>query len=259
MPVDVLIRPFLKELDFEKALADFLPQHGWEPNVIMNPTEDILIKNWAAIIFNNNRDMNRLGDFKLTDTEMQQIMTQVDALKNPYEVNQFINGGQVMIKRDNPDDKINFGKEVYLTIFNAREIHAGQSVYQIVRQPRFQTKHPLGTTRRGDVVLLINGMPVIHIELKRSGVDVTQAVNQIKKYAHEGIFSHSIFSLIQIFVAMTPEKTLYFANPGRRKISLQVSTSTGLTSITMRFTTGSALPPTFCQSRWLTRWWATIP
>lgn len=214
MPVDVLIRPFLKELDFEKALADFLPQHGWEPNVIMNPTEDILIKNWAAIIFNNNRDMNRLGDFKLTDTEMQQIMTQVDALKTPYEVNQFINGGQVMIKRDNPDDKINFGKEVYLTIFNAREIHAGQSVYQIVRQPRFQTKHPLGTTRRGDVVLLINGMPVIHIELKRSGVDVTQAVNQIKKYAHEGIFSHGIFSLIQIFVAMTPEKTLYFANPG---------------------------------------------
>lgn len=214
MPVDVLIRPFLKELDFEKALADLLPQHGWEPNVIMNPSEESLIKNWAAIIYNNNRDINRLGDFPLTDTEMQQIMTQVENLKNPYEVNRFINGGQVMIKRDNQADKINFGKEVYLTIFNAREVRAGQSVYQIVRQPRFQTKHPLGTTRRGDVMLLINGMPVIHIELKRSGVDVTQAVNQIKKYAHEGIFSHGIFSLVQIFVAMTPEKTLYFANPG---------------------------------------------
>lgn len=214
MPVDVFIRPFTKELDFEKALADLLPQHGWEPYVMMNPTEEILIKNWAAIIYNNNRDVNRLGDFPLTDTEMQQIMTQVDNLKNPYEVNKFINGGQVMIKRDNQNDKINFGKEVYLTIFNAKEIRAGQSVYQIVRQPRFQTKHPLGTTRRGDVMLLINGMPVIHIELKRSGVDVTQAVNQIKKYAHEGIFSHGIFSLVQIFVAMTPEKTLYFANPG---------------------------------------------
>ena len=214
MAVDVFIRPFTKELDFEKALADLLPQHGWEPYVMMNPTEEILIKNWAAIIYNNNRDVNRLGDFPLTDTEMQQIMTQVDNLKNPYEVNKFINGGQVMIKRDNQNDKINFGKEVYLTIFNAKEIRAGQSVYQIVRQPRFQTKHPLGTTRRGDVMLLINGMPVIHIELKRSGVDVTQAVNQIKKYAHEGIFSHGIFSLVQIFVAMTPEKTLYFANPG---------------------------------------------
>lgn len=217
MPVDVLIRPFSKELDFEQALADLLPQHGWEPQVIKNPTEETLIKNWAAIIYNNNRDMNRLGDFPLTDGEMQQIMTQVDNLKNPYEVNKFINGGQVIIKRENQDDKINYGKEVYLTIFNAREIRAGQSVYQIVRQPKFQTKHPLASTRRGDVMLLINGMPIIHIELKRSGVDVTQAVNQIKKYAHEGIFSRGIFSLVQIFVAMTPEKTLYFANPGESK------------------------------------------
>ena len=217
MPVDVLIRPFLKELDFEQALADLLPQHGWEPQVIKNPTEETLIKNWAAIIYNNNRDMNRLGDFPLTDGEMQQIMTQVDNLKNPYEVNKFINGGQVMIKRENQDDKINYGKEVYLTIFNASEIRAGQSVYQIVRQPKFQTKHPLASTRRGDVMLLINGMPIIHIELKRSGVDVTQAVNQIKKYAHEGVFSRGIFSLVQIFVAMTPEKTLYFANPGESK------------------------------------------
>lgn len=217
MPVDVLIRPFLKELDFEQALVELLPQHGWEPQVIKNPTEEILIKNWAAIIYNNNRDMNRLGDFPLTDTEMQQIMTQVDNLKNPYEVNQFINGGKVMIKRDNQKDLINCGKEVYLTIFNAQEIRAGQSVYQIVRQPKFQTKHPLASTRRGDVMLLINGMPIIHIELKRSGVDVTQAVNQIKKYAHEGVFSRGIFSLVQIFVAMTPEKTLYFANPGESK------------------------------------------
>lgn len=215
MPVDVLIRPFTKELDFEEALAKLLPQHGWEPRIIKNPTEDILIKNWAAIIYNNNRDVNRLGDFPLTDSEMQQIITQVDALQSPYEVSKFIGGGLVKIKRDNDKDKINFGKEVYLKIFDAKEIRAGQSVYQIVRQPKFQTKHPLASTRRGDVMLLINGMPVIHIELKRSGVDVTQAVNQIKKYAHEGVFSRGIFSLVQIFVAMTPEKTLYFANPGK--------------------------------------------
>ena len=215
MPVDVMIRPFNKELDFEKAIAELLPQHGWEPQIINNPTEENLIKNWAAIIYNNNREVNLLGDFPLTDSEMQQIIAQVDALPNPYKVNEFINGGFVKIKRDNENDKINFGKEVYLKIFDAKEIRTGQSVYQIVRQPKFETKHPLGTTRRGDVMLLINGMPVIHIELKRSGVDVTQAVNQIKKYAHEGIFSRGIFSLVQIFVAMTPEKTLYFANPGK--------------------------------------------
>lgn len=92
--------------------------------------------------------------------------------------------------------------------------YAVQSRYQIVRQPRFKTSHPLGGARRGDVMLLINGMPVIHAELKRSGVDVTQAAFQIKRYTHEVFFSSGIFKLVQIFVAMTPEKTLYFANPG---------------------------------------------
>ena len=65
MSVDVSIHPFLKELDFEKALADLLPQHGWDSNIIMNPTEQDLIENWSAIIYNNNRNINRLGDFPL--------------------------------------------------------------------------------------------------------------------------------------------------------------------------------------------------
>ena len=214
MPVDVAIAPFTKEHDFEKALADLLTKNGWSDDVIVCPTEKDLIKNWASIIYNNNREISRLGDYPLTQTEMQQIINQVDACRNPYERNKFINGGLVSIKRDNPDDPANFGKEVYLKIFDAREIRAGQSSYQIVRQPRFETAHELAGDRRGDIMLLINGMPVIHIELKRSGVDVTQAVYQIKKYTHEGVFSHGLFSLIQVFVAMTPEKTLYFANPG---------------------------------------------
>lgn len=68
--------------------------------------------------------------------------------------------------------------------------------------------------RRGDMMLLINGMPVIHIELKRSKIDVSQACYQIKRYVHEGVFQSGIFSMVQIYVAMTPEETLYFANPG---------------------------------------------
>ena len=217
MPVDVLIQPFNKELEFEDALAKQLTKHGWEPQILNNPSEADLIRNWAAIIYNNNRGVNQLGEFELTDTEMAQVIEQFNKCKNPYERNKLINGGIVVIKRDNPADINKFGKEVFLKIFDAREISTGQSVYQIVRQPRFETKHPLASTRRGDMMLLINGMPVIHIELKRSGVDVTQAINQIKKYTHEGVFAQGIFSLVQVFVAMTPEKTLYFANPGDEK------------------------------------------
>lgn len=93
----------------------------------------------------------------------------------------------------------------------------GQSTYQIVEQPRFNTKNEILNKRRGDVMLLINGMPVIHIELKRSNIPVSEAYNQIEKYSQEGVFT-GLFSLVQIFVAMTPEETLYFANPGARKI-----------------------------------------
>lgn len=205
---------FVRESDFEKALADHLIQHGWESDVLIQPSEEDLIKNWASIIFENNRGIAQLGNYPLTDSEMLQIIDKVNLCESPYAVNNFINGQQVCIKRDNEHDTNNFGKEVYLKIFDAREICAGQSRYQIVRQPRFKTTNPLAGDRRGDVMLLINGMPVIHVELKRSRVDVSQATFQIKRYAHEGVFNKGLFSMIQIFVAMTPEETLYFANPG---------------------------------------------
>ena len=88
----------------------------------------------------------------------------------------------------------------------------GSSRYQIVRQPQFKTA-PRLNNRRGDLMLLINGMPVIHIELKKSGIPVSNAYNQIEKYAYEGVFT-GLFSLIQVFVAMEPEEAVYFANPG---------------------------------------------
>lgn len=207
-------RMFLKEIDFEKALTELLPNHGWEKEVIMNPTEEDLVKNWADIIYANNRDINRLGNCPLTKTEMQQIMEKMAVCDGPYAINRLINGELISIKRDNMTDINNFGKEVYLKLFDAREISSGQSRYQIVRQPKFKTESAMAGDRRGDVMLLINGMPVIHIELKRSKVDVTQAAYQIKRYMHEGVFSNGIFRMVQIFVAMTPEETLYFANPG---------------------------------------------
>lgn len=98
-------------------------------------------------------------------------------------------------------------------IYERQEIAAGQSRYQIAQQPVFKARSAVLPNRRGDFILLINGMPLIHCELKRSGVDVSQAYNQIEKYAHEGVFS-GLFSLVQLFIAMQPEETVYFANPG---------------------------------------------
>lgn len=204
---------FKKELDFERALITALQSYGWENTVLTCPTEQDLLQNWADILFENNRDVDRLGDVPLTAEEMGQLVEQIKERKTPLNLNAFINGKTVTIKRTNPKDKLHFGKEVSLKIYDRMEIAAGQSRYQIVEQPRFPRRSPVLQDRRGDLMLLINGMPVFHIELKRSGVPVSEAVNQIEKYAHEQVFT-GLFSLVQVFVAMCPEETVYFANPG---------------------------------------------
>lgn len=204
---------FSKEADFEEALIKVLVEHGWERTILKNPTEEDLLRNWANILFENNRGIDRLNNYPLTDSEMKQVLDQVVSLRTPLKLSGFINGGSVSIKRDNPDDINHLGKEVSLKIYNRREIAAGESRYQIARQPIFNTKSKVLNDRRGDLMLLINGMPVIHIELKRSGVPVSQAAYQIEKYSYEGVFT-GLFSLVQIFAAMEPNETRYFANPG---------------------------------------------
>lgn len=204
---------FKNEKDFEEALIKVLVEKGWEPQILKHCTEKDLLANWASILYENNRNIDRLNNYPLTEGEMQQIMEQISNLRTPLKLNGFINGKTVTIKRDNPEDREHFGKEISLKIYDRKEIAAGQSRYQIVRQPEFTAKTKMHHERRGDLMLLINGMPVIHIELKKSGVPVSKAYHQIEKYASENIFT-GLFSLIQIFVAMNPDETVYFANPG---------------------------------------------
>lgn len=202
---------FNKEADFENALIALLSTKSWEKEVLRYPTEEKLIANWQAHLNKTNQHIDKL-DVPLLRTEMNQILEQVQALKTPYALNGFINGKTVAIKRENEKSR-HFGKEVSLDIFDREEISAGKSRYQIAQQPQFTPRSDLYPKQRGDLMLLINGMPMFHIELKRSGVPISQATNQIERYHKAGAFS-GIFSLVQVFVAMTPEECRYFANTG---------------------------------------------
>ena len=202
---------FNKEADFENALIALLATKSWEKEVLRYPTEEKLIANWQEHLNKTNQHIDKL-DVPLLRTEMNQILEQVQALKTPYALNGFINGKTVAIKRENEKSR-HFGKEVSLDIFDREEISAGKSRYQIAQQPRFSPRSDLYPKQRGDLMLLINGMPMFHIELKRSGVPISQATNQIERYHKAGAFS-GIFSLVQVFVAMTPEECRYFANTG---------------------------------------------
>ena len=204
---------FDRESDFEQAIITALQSNGWDKEVIHHPTEEQLIQNWADILYDNNNDIDRLNQCPLIPEEMDELLDQVKNLRTPLALNGFMNGKTVSIIRKNPKDTLHYGKEISLKIYDRMEIAGGSSRYQIVEQPLFPRHEKVLQDRRGDLMLLINGMPVFHIELKKSGVPVTEASNQIEKYAHEGVFT-GLFSLVQIFVAMNPEETLYFANPG---------------------------------------------
>ena len=71
---------FSKEADFEAAIIKILSERGWEKTVLHNYTEQQLIQNWADILFENNRDIDRLNDYPLTSGEMQQIIEQISTL-----------------------------------------------------------------------------------------------------------------------------------------------------------------------------------
>ena len=75
---------FQKEADFEEALIKVLADKGGEKEVIQNPTEQDLIRNWAKILFDNNRGIDRLNNYPLTDGEMQQIIEQITELRTPF-------------------------------------------------------------------------------------------------------------------------------------------------------------------------------
>jgi len=201
------------ELVFEQDVINKLTSHGWSKNILKYKNEKQLIDNWAEILYNNNKGIDRLNGQPLTEGEKSQLIEQINKLKTPFALNKFVNGKTIYIIRDNINDTLHYNKEVALEIYDRNQIAGGKSVYQICEQPNFNCKESVFPNRRGDLMLLINGMPLIHIELKRSKISIGKAIEQIKLYSHEHVFT-GLFSLVQVFVAMNPDEAKYFANPG---------------------------------------------
>ena len=108
---------FDKESEFEKALIRELQKNGWEKEVLHHPTEDDLIDNWAHILFENNKGIDRLNECELVPEEMEQLINQIKDLKTPLALNGFINGKTVAITRKNPKDTLHYNKEQHFTTF----------------------------------------------------------------------------------------------------------------------------------------------
>lgn len=196
------------ELMFENEVIDYLTTIGgvkqWEYKKDIKTTEQ-LWNNFKKILEQNNRA--RL-EYPLSMTEFNQVKKVINMIESPYQAGQFLYGvngvSEIEVDLDN-------GKHVFLTVFDQAQVGGGSTVYQVVNQIERKRIVDGKQDRRFDITLLINGLPIIQIELKKSLHSATESLNQMEQYIAEKQFS-DIYSTLQILVAMTPHDIRYMAN-----------------------------------------------
>ncbi|MGR5997075.1 type I restriction endonuclease subunit R [Bacillus cereus] len=147
-------------------------------------------------------------DEPLSVTEFNQVKKIINSIESPYHAGQFLYGvngvSEIEVDLDN-------GKHVFLTVFDQAQVGGGNTVYQVVNQIKRPKVIDGKPSRRFDVTLLINGLPIIQIELKKALHNTTESLNQMEQYIAEKQYS-GIFSTLQILIAMTPFDIRYMAN-----------------------------------------------
>lgn len=196
------------ELAFEQEVVDYLTHIGgvkqWEYCPELKTTEQ-LWENFKTIIERNNQA--RL-ERPLSITEFNQVKKVITAISSPYQAGQFLYGvnGVSEVEVDLDD-----GRHVFLTIFDQAQVGGGTTSYQVVNQIERKKVVDGKPNRRFDVTLLINGLPIIQIELKKALHSTNESLNQMEQYIAEKQYS-DIFSTVQILIAMTPYEIKYMAN-----------------------------------------------
>lgn len=170
-------------------------------------TEDDLWKNFKYILEQNNKD--RLNGEALSDAEFEQVKNQLQ-FSSFYKAGEWLVGenGKVMVHVQRDTERL------HLVVMNHEHIAGGSSVYEVINQysalKSDDEESIAERDRRFDVTLMINGLPMIHIELKNRQHSYMDAFWQIKKYISEGKFT-GIFSAVQMFVISNGVDTKYFA------------------------------------------------
>lgn len=178
-------------------------------------TEEDLWANFRYILEQNNKD--RLDGEGLSDSEFEQVKNQLQ-FSSFYKAGEWLVGenGKVMVHVQRDTEKL------HLVVMNHEHIAGGSSVYEVINQYKALKSDDEDYTdvrdRRFDVTLMINGLPMIHIELKNKQHSYMDGFWQIKKYIGEGKFT-GIFSAVQMFVVSNGVDTRYFAAAGDTELN----------------------------------------
>ena len=170
-------------------------------------TEADLWKNFRYILEQNNKE--RLNGEPLSDAEFEQVKNQLQ-FSSFYKAGEWLVGenGKVMVHVQRDTERL------HLVVMNHEHIAGGSSVYEVINQYNAlkmdEDSSVNARDRRFDVTLMINGLPMIHIELKNKQHSYMDGFWQIKKYIGEGKFT-GIFSAVQMFVISNGVDIKYFS------------------------------------------------
>lgn len=201
------------ERSFQENFVKELEKYKWKAPDFLNGnkkkvTVSDLIIHWRGELNRINAD--QLEGVELTDNEFKQVMTKVGQISNSYEATKILSIEESKGKIDGiyRDDNPNITrKQITLTIFKKAEVRGGDSSYRVAREVLTSNDN------RFDIVLLINGLPLINIEQKRTDKSLDEAYGQFIRYYREGEYCNNFMAFSQMMVISTEIETRYFATP----------------------------------------------
>ena len=192
---------YQSEADLEKEFIRLLCELGYER---------LTIHKEADLIANLRTQLEKLNNYRFTDGEWKRFWAEVLANTNSgiLEKTRLIQEDYVQVlRRDNGESK-------NIQLIDKKCIH--NNSLQVINQYAISTEEGAAHDNRYDVTVLVNGLPLIHIELKRRGVPIREAFNQIDRYQRDSFWASSgLYEFVQIFVISNGTNTKYYSNTTR--------------------------------------------
>ena len=192
---------YQSEADLEQEFIRLLCELGYER---------LTIHKEADLIANLRTQLEKLNNYRFTDGEWKRFWDEVLANTNSgiLEKTRLIQEDYVQVlRRDNGESK-------NIQLVDKKCIH--NNSLQVINQYAISTEKGAAHDNRYDVTVLVNGLPLIHIELKRRGVPIREAFNQIDRYQRDSFWASSgLYEFVQIFVISNGTNTKYYSNTTR--------------------------------------------
>ena len=189
---------YQSEAALEKEFINTLVEQGYEYLTIHSENE---------LILNLRRQLEKLNNYHFTDSEWDYFFSKVIANKNDYIIEK-----TRLIQEDYKQEiTLDSGEKKNIYLIDKNIIHNNK--LQVINQ---YVNNDGNYDNRYDVTILVNGLPLVHMELKKRGVDLREAFNQIERYQRDSFWASSgLYNFVQIFVISNGTLTKYYSNTTR--------------------------------------------